>query len=239
MLKVEGPRSINFRAESETNKGRTYHKTHAGIKVGGAMSGIAIAGNLLNRNGLSEVNEYLKLAEEYGAEHAKAATKSINTFKKYLLPITAFAIVTHLSCGAIVDHIRNKKAADVADQLVDEGPVKAMETNDRIKLTNSYTPYYKSNDGKKYGSLLGLGVAALLAPFSFKLTKSLMKHSLAELEPAIEKYYKKTMVTTLGITLATIGTLGGLIMGSITDTLSNKSAKKISAKEELPIYKIL
>ena len=83
--------------------------------------------------------------------------------------------------------------------------------------------YYHSKDGAKYGTIIGAGIGAALG-------------SLAAIFPGILVYFggvrhftKKSVVAAGAMLFAIftgISTLGGFILGKITDYFTNKSAKK-------------
>ena len=190
--------AVNFCGTKTTDRGVPYYKSNVGLTAG------AIAGGIVG--GMNYA--YLKGSLASLTEHIDdAALKDIlSKSKKTAVPLalTIFAIST-LS-GAIVDTIRNKKAKEAADIIAFSDPQTVMMQEENIEFSKYGTPYYKSNNGKKFGSLLGIvfGLGMFLAGPD--------KYSPNKVGSAI-----KSIIT---------GVIDGFIMGAITDGITNKKAKK-------------
>lgn len=179
--------SVSFRGLEQTPNGNKYYKSNkglqAGIVAGAFAGGINIASGVLgNFEGVPN----------------KAVKKSMIP-----LALTAFAVST--ACGAIVDAIRNKKAQETADKIATTNPKNLFMQVDNLEISRYGTPYYKSNDGKKWGALLGLG---------YGLITYLVGSKASGLKSI-------SVIPTM-----LVGALDGLIMGAITDRMTNKAAEK-------------
>ena len=105
-----------------------------------------------------------------------------------------------LGCGAIVDFISNKNKNKFNEDIAGKDKKDIVLTNKNADVTDKGNVYYKSNDGKKYGALLGAG-AGLLTLITGKI--------------------KGNKVTPL-----IANALGGLALGAITDHFTNKNNSK-------------
>lgn len=222
------PNNLSFKSNGEHNENQagtnSYFKTHAGLKTGAVWAGLGTAVTLgvntvaktvgkYNENALKELDDVL------GAADKKAMKDSINLLKAssnklwLTLPIS---ILTALGCGALVDKKINDKNAQFAQDLETKGKRAVLDEEDRADLTKKENVYYKSNTGKKLGTLLGVVV--------YPLTM------------LIEKFVAKSKIPVgQYIAGAAIGAVGGLILGSITDKIANKGAAKYADKKSVEI----
>ena len=122
--------------------------------------------------------------------------------KKYAIPFAIIAAGATAGCGILVDHFRNKKAKEAADTVKQVGVKNAVMQNDKIQLSNKGRAYYESNQGVKYGALLGAACGVV--------------HSAMNGSKKTGAYI--TNVIMFG--------LGGLIMGKIADSTANNDARK-------------
>ena len=121
-----------------------------------------------------------------------------------------------IGCGAIVDKIRNKKAAEKADMIREVGLKQAVLVDDSIEFTRTGRGYYHSKDGVKKGGLLGLAVGGIDALSIYLFDKE-----------ATRKAFDSPKGKITGVVFsALIYGRGGLIMGKITDHLANNDARK-------------
>lgn len=66
-----------------------------------------------------------------------------------------------IGCGLLIDHIRNKKAAETANVIASSKNINEAFMRDENLQVNKYgLPYHHSNTGTKLGALLG-GVCGL------------------------------------------------------------------------------
>lgn len=167
---------------AQTENGTNYYKTNSGLKIGSAIAAIDVASVLF-----------------FSPKGIKNNLASI-----------ALPIITNLGCGAIVDAVRNKKSAKVAEQIKQNGLNNALIDNEKIMLSRKGNGYYESNTGAKLGGWLGLACGLLQLPLlkqrDFGGTKG---------ETALG------IVIGLGLTA-----LGGYLLGKLSDNKANKDARK-------------
>ena len=117
-----------------------------------------------------------------------------------------FPVATHLTSAGIIDYKRNKEAAKIAKQIQQEGLNNTLISNDRVMLSRNQKGYYDSNTGAKYGPWLGFAVGLLDLIIG-------------------KNYYKKQPKATIPATLL-VSTLGGYLLGYLSDSMANKDAQK-------------
>jgi len=210
------PNNVAFKGKDEDSEVKPY-KTHAGLKTGAgfftADAGIVLGSYALGREGLKfmkEVSEDVELDKtskgvlDEGIKMFKQSGKAL----KYTLPLAALVA---LGCGALVDKCINDKQAAFADKVNEEGSKETLATEDRADTTRSGNVYYKSNIGKKIGTLLG----AVAYPAWVKVNSAIAK-----------------VKSPIGIISGVIiGALGGLTLGAITDKVANNGARKHADKQ--------
>lgn len=194
--------SVNFQGIEQTGTGVPYYKSNKGLKNGliaGAIVGGLDTGYLL-------VNPD-KIADKSMKE---LATK----IKKAAIPLAITTFIASAACGAIVDAVRNKKAAETADKIATTDPNQLLMQVEDVEVSRYGTPYYKSSVGKKLGTLLGVGygLATYLAGAKLKEGKALAIAS--------------SMLC---------GALDGFVMGYITDKITNKAAEKNSIQKSFSV----
>ncbi len=189
--------SINIQPPSfqgthkRTNEGLIYYHTNTGLKAGSVLGGMQL---LLSLPAIFK-------------QPAKASIPAI------------FVVGISAGCGAVVDYIRNKKAQQTALTVKKLGVKQALLSNDDIALSRKGRPYYESNNGLKYGALLGAGAGVLKILMALPEIKRNEKSIQEVLTP---KQFKASML--LGSIIPAV--IGGLIMGAITDHFTNKDASK-------------
>lgn len=212
MLSVQNYRvapQVAFKGD-ETNSSKPY-QTHAGLKTAAGYSligtGLTLGMNKLGKNCLEFLKEGADVIDD--AATKASVNNDIKTFKAaskklgITLPIT---ILASLGCGALVDKLINDKQKAFAQKLDENGKKEVLNTEDRADTTRKGEVYYRSNLGKKVGTVLG----AVVLPI---LTKT---------ECAIAK--TKSPMGIVGNVIT--GALGGLILGAITDKVANNGARK-------------
>ena len=201
----------SFKGISDTENGVPYHKANTGLVAGSIIGGIS----LLQWLGISSQNSILK--DVYGNadinEKAKAYLNEQNVrTKKYLIPFMAIAAGCSIGCGMLVDYLRNKKAAEAADNLAND-PEKAMYQTEGLEYSDMGLPYYKSKVGTKIGA--GLGALCGLAHTAMLTTKNSPNKVMSFISNAV------------------IFAVGGFVMGAITDKVTNNKAKTAAVKMQM------
>ena len=130
-----------------------------------------------------------------------------------------YAIV--MGCGALVDKLNNDKRAKFAEELAEKGKDATYEENDYADKTKAGNVYCKSNAGKKWGALLGMG--GLLLP-------ELIFMPIMPLNNFRFKGTSKIIKTIVLAQSAVLGAIGGFSLGAIADSFSNKTAAKNADK---------
>ena len=213
---------------SKTEEGNPYYKTNTGAVAGGIMA-IPAALSWIDKLTLptteAEVQKrYDKIKDSFLKHMDKDSAGIFNEgfdnglkqekdniiklleknkkIKSLAIPFAIIAAGLTAGCGILVDHLRNKKAKEAANTVAQVGVKNAVMQNDKIQLSNKGRAYYESNQGVKYGALLGAacGVA----------------HSAMN-------GLKKPGAYIFG---ALMYGLGGLIMGKIADSTANNDARK-------------
>ncbi len=212
----------------KTEQGNPYYKTNSSAIAGGIMA-VPAAVTWLSNLSLPTTEEqvksrYDKIKDSFiktmGKENAAAFNESIDKglqaekdnilkqieknkkIKAWAVPFAILAAGLTAGCGLIVDNLRNKKAQEAADKVKQIGVKQAVMQDDKIQLSNKGRAYYESNQGSKYGALLGAGCGIISSAMS--------------LDKKPGNY----------IANAILFALGGLIMGKIADSNSNKDARK-------------
>lgn len=221
----------SFRGKwDKTEQGNPYYKTNSGAITGGIM---AIPAAILQLQKLSlptTEEEALKNVDKFKNAFLKGLDKDSAQFfnesfneglkaekdnilkqieknkklKSLAIPFAIVAAGLTAGCGFLVDHLRNKKAKEAADTVRQVGVKNAVMQNAKIQLSNKGRAYYESNEGSKYGALLGAGCGIV--------------HSLSN---------GKNKVGALVANALTFA-LGGWIMGKIADSNANKDARRHS-----------
>ncbi len=228
---IEGAKSYQpaFRGKWEkTESGNPYYKTSTGAVAGGIMA-IPAALSWIDKLTLPVTEEEVKkrvdkikdnilkhLDKDMKAPFSESFDEGLKQekdnilkqieknkkIKKLAVPFAVIAAGLTAGCGVLVDYLRNKKAKEIADSVREKGVKAAVMQNDRVQISNKGRAYYESNQGSKYGVLLGAacGVA----------------HSAMN-------GLKKPGAYITGVLM--FG-LGGWIMGKIADSNANKDARK-------------
>ncbi len=213
---------------SKTEEGNPYYKTNTGAVAGGIMA-IPAALSWIDKLTLptteAEVQKRYDKIKDSFLKHMDKDSAGIFTegfdnrlkqekdniikqleknkkIKSLAIPFAIIAAGLTAGCGILVDHLRNKKAKEAADTVKQVGVKNAVMQNDKIQLSNKGRAYYESNQGVKYGALLGAGCG---------LIESVM--STGKLKAA-------------ALVNMVMMAIGGLIMGKIADSTANKDARK-------------
>lgn len=207
----------------KTDNGTPYYKSNSATIAGGVMAIPAALTWLVNINkkdlaqdkNIEEVTKNPEMKKQadsflkmFGIENSfeevlKEENKRNQRLKKYAIPFTIIASGLTLGCGILVDHLRNKKAQETAEQVRQIGLKKTLIAQDRVAISNKGRAYYESNQGHKWGALLGAGCG---------IAATLMQNG------------KKTNFAHI-LTGAATYAFGGWIMGVIADHNTNKNAR--------------
>lgn len=218
--------NVAFKAKEKKSNVNSTSTSHAGLKTAAVWSSIAtpfglanIYLNRLSNNSFPGVT-YGKMNLK-GKDFGKIFKMPTNANSKVaLLALTLnYAIV--MGCGALVDKLNNDKRAKFAEELAEKGKDATYEENDYADKTKAGNVYCKSNAGKKWGALLGMG-GILLPELIFMPIMSLNNFKI--------KGMSKTIKTIVLAQSAVLGAIGGFSLGAIADSFSNKTAAKNADK---------
>ncbi len=229
MLSVQNyrvtPARVAFKGNDENQVQTQPFKTHAGLKTGtvyATICALSALGTNKIASAIGKIGEEVarENADEIGEQTAREIRQNSKAIKtaigksKYTIPLS---IAVSLACGAIVDSVINKKQDKFAQKVNENGKNATLQEEDRAELTKRQNIYYNSNTGKKLGTLLGMVALPALNATTKAIAKA--KGGMGILSSAI------------------IGTIGGFILGAITDACANKAAKKHADKQALAAVK--
>ena len=126
--------------------------------------------------------------------------------KKLAIPFAIVAGVCTLGAGILFDIIRNKKASEAANDLATGNYNNIYANGGGVGISASGVPYYKSNNGARYGAATG-AICGMVKGFMNMLPS------------------KQFNVMNLFLPMLSF-TLGGMIMGTISQKAANKAADK-------------
>ncbi len=218
-------RNVAFKSHEndEKNQVQKPFQTHAGLKTGAVWGGVEAVG-LLGINAFVKriiksseaMNEAGNALDNVYTKNTDEIIKAMKTVAKNIKLSIPISLLVTLGCGALVDKKINDKHAKMADKLETEGKKAVLEQEDRAELSKKGNVFYKSNVGKTFGVALGAVVPPVASLITGKITKS----------PILVKNL---------ISSAIVGTIGGLVLGSITDKVSNKGAAKFADKQNAEV----
>ena len=198
-------------------------KSHAGLKTGAVWSVVRTSVSLGMLGIASWATSKIQRSANNSFQSSKKAQKLLELATKFRsfsksiwigLPIN---IAIALGCGALVDKLNNGNRAKFADELATKGEKATLEENDKAKKTKAGNVYCKSDEGKKWGALLG--VAGVVVPSLFILAFARAKGA------KVTKVDGEILIDKL-----VNYSLGGLALGAIADNYSNKTAAKNADK---------
>lgn len=220
--------NVAFKAKEKKSNVNSTSTSHAGLKTAAVWSSIAtpyglanIYINSLSNNSFTGVTDGKMNPIFKGKDLGKIFKMPTNVNSKlalFALPLN-FAIA--MGCGALVDKLNNDKRAKFAEELAEKGKDATYEENDYADKTKAGNVYCKSNAGKKWGALLGMG-GILLPELIFMPIMSLNNFKI--------KGMSKTIKTIVLAQSAVLGAIGGFSLGAIADSFSNKTAAKNADK---------
>lgn len=218
--------NVAFKAKEKKSNVNSTSTSHAGLKTAAVWSSIAtpfglanIYLNRLSNNSFPGVT-YGKMNLK-GKDFGKIFKMPTNANSKVALLALTLNYAITMGCGALVDKLNNDKRAKFAEELAEKGKDATYEENDYADKTKAGNVYCKSNAGKKWGALLGMG-GILLPELIFMPIMSLNNFKIKGMSKAI-----KTIILAQS---AVLGAIGGFSLGAIADSFSNKTAAKNADK---------
>lgn len=214
-------RNMAFKGKSEDTENKPF-QTHAGFKTGIVAGTIGGGGALLEGHAAKTISERFKLGTQskdmsnYIKSMMQEVVEFMNSAKKTAKIMAPAILAASIACGVAVDAVANKKHNKIANLKDSNDAKEILQEESRANTTRNGNVYYKSNIGKKLGTLLG----AVVLPVATLATSKLMKYKT----PA------KAAAMTSGMAAA-CGALGGLVLGAITDKCSNHAARKAADKQ--------
>ncbi len=202
---------VAFKGKSKEKSGKTNAalKTNvaaavidSAMTVGGAAAGIKLSRYILKYANEIEIPQVFRSIIDKNIDISKQTLRR----SKWVLPI---GLLLSAGSGVLVDKATNKKRAEFDEKVKSLGADKVLATDKHAKMSKNGGIYYKTNEGKKWSTLL-LGVTSTLTNALFTSESKVMKGS--------------AMKKVLPIVISNF--LGGFIYGSIADACANKSAKK-------------
>jgi len=195
--------TVSFRGVKTTKKGNIYNHSNAGLATGCAVGALA-AGKWASTIPAAKLLESLikDTPKELKKEDITAFKETIKKLRGYEKTWPVFALIaaaSSIACGFIVDNIRNKKAAELADKVATQGEEKVLKNEQNLAYSNRNNVVYHSKDGKQKGAFLGLTCG---------LGHNLMCNNI---------FNWRTYA---------LFALGGYICGAISDSIANKAARK-------------
>lgn len=212
--------NVAFKAKEKKSNVNSTSTSHAGLKTAAVWSSIVtplglanIYLNRLSNNSFPGVT-YGKMNPK-GKDLGKIFKMPMNANSKLALCALTLNYAITMGCGALVDKLNNDKRAKFAEELAEKGKDATYEENDYADKTKAGNVYCKSNDGKKWGALLGMGgiLLPIMSLNNFKI-----------------KGMSKPIKTIVLANAAVLGAIGGFSLGAIADSFSNKTAAKNADK---------
>ena len=204
--------NVAFKAKEKKSNVNSTSTSHAGLKTAAVWSSIVTP--------LGLANIYLnRLANR--KDLGKIFKMPTNANSKLALFALTLNYAIAMGCGALVDKLNNDKRAKFAEELAEKGKDATYEENDYADKTKAGNVYCKSNAGKKWGALLGMG--GLLLP-------ELIFMPIMPLNNFKIKGTSKIIKTIVLAQSAVLGAIGGFSLGAIADSFSNKTAAKNADK---------
>lgn len=190
--------SPSFQGVQKTEKGNVYNKSNAGVATGAVVGGASLAYWGLSSFGVSFIEKSFEQSSDFFDEKSmgemKKTLEGLKKQKKFIPLFATIAAACSVGCGYLVDKMRNKKSAELADNVAECGLENLPENySDKVLISNNKVSYY-GNEGKSNGALLGLGCG--------------LAHNLMIKKPA-------NLFTYI------LFALGGLACGAITDSVAN------------------
>ena len=212
--------NVAFNAKEKKSNVNSTSTSHAGLKTAAVWSSIVtplgLANIYLNRlanNSFPGVTN--GKMNPKGKDLGKIFKMPTNANSKLALFVLTLNYAIAMGCGALVDKLNNDKRAKFAEELAEKGKDATYEENDYADKTKAGNVYCKSNEGKKWGALLGMGgiLLPIMSLNNFKI-----------------KGMSKPIKTIVLANAAVLGAIGGFSLGAIADSFSNKTSAKNADK---------
>lgn len=220
--------NVAFKAKGKKSNVNSTSTSHAGLKTAAVWSSIAtplglanIYLNRLSNNSFRGATDGKMNPIFKGKDLGKIFKMPTNANSKLALFALTLNYAITMGCGALVDKLNNDKRAKFAEELAEKGKDATYEENDYADKTKAGNVYCKSNAGKKWGALLGMG--GILLP-------ELIFMPIMPLNNFRFKGTSKTIKTIVLAQSAVLGAIGGFSLGAISDSFSNKTAAKNADK---------
>lgn len=220
--------NVAFKAKEKKSNVNSTSTSHAGLKTAAVWSSIAtplglanIYLNRLSNNSFRGATDGKMNPIFKGKDLGKIFKMPTNANSKLALFALTLNYAITMGCGALVDKLNNDKRAKFAEELAEKGKDATYEENDYADKTKAGNVYCKSNAGKKWGALLGMG--GILLP-------ELIFMPIMPLNNFKFKGTSKTIKTIVLAQSAVLGAIGGFSLGAIADSFSNKTAAKNADK---------
>ena len=214
--------NVAFKAKEKKSNVNSTSTSHAGLKTAAVWSSIAtpyglanIYINSLSNNSFKGVTDGKMNPIFKGKDLGKIFKMPTNANSKLALFALTLNYAIAMGCGALVDKLNNDKRAKFAEELAEKGKDATYEENDYADKTKAGNVYCKSNEGKKWGALLGMGgiLLPIMSLNNFKI-----------------KGMSKPIKTIVLANAAVLGAIGGFSLGAIADSFSNKTSAKNADK---------
>ena len=207
-------KNMAFKGKSEDTENKPF-QTHAGLKTGIVAGTIGGSGVFLEGYAAKKIDEIIKLGGK--SQNISNDTRSMmqevvefmNSAKKTAKIMAPAILAASIACGVAVDAVANKKHNKIANLKESNDTKEILQEETRANTTRNGNVYYKSNTGKKLGTLLGAVTTLKLMKFKTPIKQAAITSGIA----------------------ATLGALGGLVLGAITDKCSNHAARKAADKQ--------
>lgn len=123
------------------------------------------------------------------------------------IAVASLYLLSSIGAGALVDSLINKRREKFAQENSQKSPKEILISERRADTSRMGGIYYKSNVGRRFGTLIGSIVFPIIGIIKGHLNPS----------------YKSGLFLDI-----IVGGFKGFIMGSITDVAANKSASKFA-----------
>ena len=214
--------SVNFKANAANDQGYPYYKSNKGTIAGAVLAVPAVYMNI--KPAFKNVDELVNKAdesykkivdmykgmgipeEEVNIMMPKNYKEILARKKKFAIPFAIVAGVCTLGAGMLYDKKRNQKASEAATDLAQGNYNNIYANGGEVDISKAGLPYYKSNNGVKFGAATGALCGVVRGAMKCIQNK---KFRVAEL-----------------LFPAACFTLGGMMMASIAQGAANKASEK-------------
>ena len=202
------PNPVQYRGTAVNENGIPYYKSNKGTIAGTIVAAPGVLWNLSFFRG-NDIPSWVKdavLKEKDGIAKLEALEKHAKNKKKWIIPSLITLLVTRIGAGMLFDKMRNDKAKKAANDIATGNFQNIYANGGDVGVSPSGIPYYKEANGGKFGAVTGVACGVIGGILSCLISK-------------------KIKIGDIAINLITC-TLGGMLMGSIAQKVSNKAAEK-------------